>query len=84
MTDSQQKVLDWLRLQRGKSCWFRPSDIAVPGYAGGPSSIGIVLRALVELRKVEVRMADRGNGTQCREYRAIAGPDPHRKKEQRA
>ena len=80
MTESQQKVLDWLRQQRKSGEWYRPSQMVIPDYAGGPTSIGVVLRALIEMGKAEVRWVDRGNGTQCREYRAVAGPEPHRRK----
>lgn len=71
MTDSQRKVLTWLEHQRkGSTCWYRPSQIQPDGYPGGPSAIGKVLRSLLALGLVEVREADRGNGTTVAEYRA--------------
>ena len=71
MTDSQLKVLYWLATQRkGSKCWYRPSQIHPENYLGGPSAIGQVLRSLVLQGRVEVRSADRGNGTTCLEYRA--------------
>lgn len=71
MTDSQQKVLDWLEHQRKSSiAWFRPSDIKPEGYAGGASAIGKVLGSLVAEGAVNVDSADRGNGTRRLVYRA--------------
>jgi hypothetical protein len=80
MTGSQRKVLDWLRQQRKNKSWYRPSEMKIPDYEGGSSAIGIVLGALVKSGKVEMRASIQGNGTTCREYRAVEGPEPHRKK----
>lgn len=71
MTTSQLQIFHWLATQRrGSASWYRPSLIKPDGYPGGPSAIGRVLRSLVLAGKVEVRSADRGNGTTCLEYRA--------------
>jgi len=71
MTTSQLQVFNWLATQRrGSTCWYRPSAIKPDGCPGGASSVGRVLRSLVEQGRVEVRTGDRGNGTTCLEYRA--------------
>ncbi len=81
MTDSQQKVLDWLTHQRkGSASWFRPSQIKPEGYPGGASAIGRVLRSLVTEGAVQVEETDRGNGTRCLIYRAAATSWPPKRK----
>ena len=64
MTDSQQKVLAWMASHDG---WHRPGSITPADYPGGASSIGRILRSLVEQGRVEVR----GEYPTARSYRKV-------------